>query len=213
LTVVASQPSYDPRELTIEGSVVSATRTAMLSNLDELKWRIGNIEKTYTIVDDTSREFRARCTQFRTTGIDPYIVQRGVRVRLKLWLADPRIFATSDTVIGSITTSPVDMPLGTAPSLPSITVVTSGTFTLTYKDSAAATIATLNISGATAPTTIDMDAMTITDGSGNAAEHLVAGSDFPIVFDPEDGDYVTPDWPTLECSSGTATATYRKTYL
>lgn len=213
MAVVASEPSYKPREVVIEGSMVSADLATLKTNLDEFKWRLPNTLQTYTIDDQTAREFRAYCTEIRVTGIDPYLVQRGVEIRLKLWLPDPRLFATSDTIVGSIGASPVDIPLGTGPSLASISVATAGTFTLTYKDSAAATVGTLQISGATAPTVINMDTMVITDDNGNAADHLVAGSDFPIVFDPQDGDYVTPDWPTLECSSGTATATYRKTYL
>ena len=212
--VTASEPIYAPRQVVVSGAIVSSDVATLVAYLDELKCRVGRTQKTFIIVDNTAREFRARVTQFVSTAIAPAIIQVGVRIAITLWLDDPRTFGTSDTVVPSIT-SATDLPLGSAPSLASIVVTGSGSFTMTYKDYSGATIAALEISGATAPVTIDMDAGTITDGSGNAAEHLVAGSAFPIVFDPDHGDGIfgSPNWPTLELTSGSGTATYRKAYL
>jgi phage-related protein len=212
--VTGSEPIYAPRQVVVSGAIVSADVATLVAYLDELKWRVGRTQKTFTIVDNTAREFNARVTQFVSTAIAPAIIQVGVRVAITLWMDDPRTFATSDTVVSSIG-SATDLPLGSAPSLASIVITGSGAFTMTYKDYSGATISTLSISGATAPVTIDMDALTITDAGGNAADTLGTGSDFPITFDPEHGDDIfgTPNWPTLELTSGSGTATYRKAYL
>lgn len=212
--VTASEPVYEPRQIVIQGAMVSADVSTLRSNLDAFKWRVGRGQKTFTIVDDTSRDFNARAIQVQTTSIPPAIIQRAVKIKLTLWMDDPRAYDSSNTVVSSIS-SATDLPLGSAPSHASIEVTGSGSFTMTYKDYSGATISTLTITGATAPVTLDMDALTITDGGGNAADTLQAGSDFPIIFDPEHGDDIfgTPDWPTLELTSGSGTATYKKAWL
>jgi len=214
--VTASEPVYEPRQVVLQGAIVSADVSTLLANLDAFKWRVGRTQKTFTIVDDETREFNARVIQLQTTPIPPAIIQRAVKIKLTLWMDDPRIFSASLTTVTSITTAK-DVPLGSAPSLPFIIVSGTSSFTLTYKDYNGVTIATLGITGATAATHIDMDAMTIkdTNGTNNAADKLDAGSDFPITFDPEHGDDIfgTPDWPTLEVSSGSAEAQYYKAWL
>jgi phage-related protein len=207
----ALEPSYPTRQLVVTGTVLGTTVADLYSKLDQIKWRIGLVEKEFAFVDDETRVFNARLTGFQSTGIQPMMTQLGTTVSITLLMLDPRIYDDSPTIVGSIGNSDVDLPLGTAPVRASINVTGSGSFTLTYKDSSAVEVATMTITGATAPVDIDMDAQTITDAGGNAVDTLTAGDFF--AFDPADGDYVTPDWPTLRCGSGTAQATYTKAYL
>lgn len=213
--VTGSSPRYPARTMNLTGTVIAddLSHATLRSNLDEIKWRLGRSERVFRFSDDETLDFNARCVLASFPHIPPGLIQTAVKMRVRLLMVDPRKFATSDTVVGSIGASPTDLPLGTAPSDASISVTGSGSFTLTYKHEDGTTLYTMTITGATAPVTIDMSAYTITDAGGNAAEYLTGGGFF--AFDPEDGDDIfgTPDWPTLEVSSGTATATYKKAYF
>jgi phage-related protein len=211
--IVGTLPEYSPRELRINGTLLADDVATLRANLEELKWRVGKTEKTFTFVDDETYEFIARSRNFQAPGIRPHMVQTGVNVRIRLYMADPRVYAASVTNVTSITSTPKDLPLGNAPVRATVQVTGSGTFTLTYKEFGGATRGTMTITGASAPVDIDMDAQTITDSGGNAAEYLTAGDFFE--YDPDDGDDIfgTPDWPTLEVSSGTASTSYYKAYL
>jgi phage-related protein len=212
--VVSAKPNVGSRTLSIRLAALADTRTALLGVLDELKWRFAP-QKQHTLVwvDDQTREMYGYVTDFRDDPIEPDLMQIATRYRLTVECPDPREFATSDTTVSSITTA-TDIQLGSAPSTPTITVTGAGTFNLVYKNSAATTLKTVSISGATAPVVLDCDAGTVTDAGGNAVQYLSASSDFPFVFDPQDGDpYAgTADWPTLECSAGSAEAVYRKAW-
>jgi len=210
--VTSTEGQVNGRTLRIDGAVLASTVSALLSQIDEIKYRLGSTEKTFVFSDDETREFYAYCSAITHQAIDPALIQRGISVRIGLEQTDPRRYGTSDTVVSGITTSPVDIPLGTAPVFPSITVTGASGFTLTYKDSSAVAVATIVIAGATSPVTLDCEAGTVVDGGGNAVAYLTSTSDFPFAFDPADGDYTTSDWPTLEVTAGTAVATYRKAY-
>ena len=213
--VTSLTPPVDTRKLDIQFAVLGDTRSLMLDAVDELKWRLApQVLHTLVWVDDTTREMYGYVTSIKDKAIHPDLTQRGTRIRVSVTCPDPREYATSDTTISSIGSSPVDMVLGAAPSIPVITVTGAGTFTITYKDSGAVTLKSLTITGATAPVVLDCDAGTVTDGGGNAIDTLGSTDDFPFAFDPQDGDpYAgTPDWPTLQTSAGTAEAVYRKAW-
>jgi len=211
--IVGTDPVYDSKEITVNGTLLADSVSNLITNLHELKWRVGRDERTFTFVDDESLEFLARVTRFRAPGIRPHMVQLGVEVQMRLYMPDPRVYDTATTNVTSITATPKDLPLGNAPVRATVQVTGSGTFVLTYKDYNGVTQASMTITGATAPVDIDMDAQTITDGGGNAVDTLTAGDFFE--YNPDHGDDIlgTPDWPTLEVSSGTASTSYRKAYL
>lgn len=211
--LVASEPAVDARPLSLRFVAEAASRTALLTLVDKVKYLLNpRTSHTFRFVDDETREVTGVVERLRFRGIAPDLTQDACEVLVDVLCADPREYETTDTVVGSITTGDTDLPLGADRSWASIVVSGSGSFTLTYKDSGGTTLYTLEISGAAAPVTIDMSTGSITDNAGEAASFLVAGSDFPFSFDPQDGDFLTSAWPTLACSSGTAEATYRKAY-
>jgi phage-related protein len=213
--VVATAPNVGTRKLSVDLAAIADSRTALLAVLDELKWRLSPQKlHTFVWVDDQTRECYGYVADIRDNPIEPDLLQRATKYRVTIECPDPREYATSDTTVSSIGATPVDLTLGSAPSVPTITVTGAGTFTLTYKNSAATTLKTVTVTGATAPVVLDCDAGTVTDAGGNAVPYLSSTSDFPFSFDPQDGDpYAgTPDWPTLECSSGSAEAVYRKAW-
>ena len=208
----STEPTIEQRNLRITGTALATSLSNLLSNLDNLKVLLGTSERTFIFTDDETRKFVGRVTGVSARGINPHLTQRGCEIEIDVLMNDPRIFATTSTTVSSIGASATDLPLGTAISIPTITVSTAGTFTLTYKNSAGTTVSELTITGATAPVVINMDAGTITDAGGNAIPYLGTTDDFPFYFDPQDGDYPTSDWPTLEVSAGTAEAVYDKAY-
>lgn len=211
--LVASEPSVAAAMLRLRFVLETDTRTELLALVDETKWRIG-VRKSHVFrfVDDETREVTGVIEGYEFRGIGPDLTQNACQLFLDVKLPDPREYATTDTVVGSIQTTPVALPLGADRSWPVIVVSGAGSFTLTYAHNDTTTLKTLDISGAAAPVTIDMQTGSITDNAGEAAAFLVAGSDFPFAFDPQDGDFPTSAWPTLACSAGTAEATYRKAY-
>lgn len=211
--LVASEPAVRAATLRLRFVLETVSRTQLLALIDETKWRLG-VRKSHVFrfVDDETREVTGVIEGWEFRAIPPDLVQNATELLVDVKLADPREYETTDTVVGSIQTTPVALPLGADRSWPVIVVSGAGTFTLTYAHNDTTTLATLNISGAAAPVTIDMQTGSITDNAGEAAAFLVAGSDFPFAFDPQDGDFPTSAWPTLACSAGTAQATYRKAY-
>jgi len=209
--ITGLRPLWKPRELTVVGTLLASSVANLILANDEMKWRLGTAARTFTFVDDETREFNGRMIRYDAPGIQPHMVQLGVQVRIKIQMTDPRVFAASTTNVGSIT-SATDLPLGTAPVWATVQVTGSGSFTLTYKDHTGTTKGTMTITGATAPVNIDMDAQTITDAGGNAVEYLTAGDFF--AYDPEHADDIfgSPDWPTLEVTSGTGSTSYEKAY-
>lgn len=211
--LVASEPEILPRSLDLRFVLEADTRTALLALRDEVFWRLHpRTAHTFRFVDDEARETTGVVTGCEFVGIAPDLTQNACELRMEVFCADPREYEIADTVVGSIQTTPVALPLGSDRSEAVIVVSGAATFTLTYADSGASTLKTLDIAGAAAPVTIDMQTGSITDAGGEAAAFLVAGSDFPFSFDPQDGDFPTAAWPTLACSAGTAEATYRKAY-
>lgn len=202
------------RPITVRGFQTGADVSELLSRLDELKWRMWDGDEIQLVFDDqTGRHFKARLDGKISVGaIQPALSQKAHRIELPMVCDDPRAYETAQQSLSIASTDgDVDLPLGTAPVEASIDVNQTG-FTLTYKDSAGNTVATLQVSGASAqPVTVDMADETIITPNGGEIGTLVGGDHFP--FDPFDGDYPSDTWPTLAVSAGTATVTYQKAYL
>jgi len=213
VVLTASRPSIDAGSLDLRFVLEAATRTALLTLIDTAKYLLRvDTSHVFRFVDDEAREVTGVIERLEFGGIGPDLVQDACELRVSVVLPDPREYETTDTVVGSIQTTPVALPLGADRSEAVIVVSGAGSFTLTYAHNDTTTLHTLEISGAAAPVTIDMQTGSITDNAGEAAAFLVAGSSFPFSFDPLDGDFTTSAWPTLACSAGTAEATYRRAY-
>lgn len=110
------------------------------------------------------------------------------------------------------------LPLGTAPSSPVIRLIGAATTpVLTYRDAGGASTRTLSMGTLNANEWYDIDTRqgTLTKYvSGTASESLgaISAGDFPWALDPQDGDWTTSQWPTLEVSSGTGIAYWWKAF-
>ena len=208
------------RPLACAGLLTAATHATALSNLDILRERLG-VGKPDSPMEV---KFDSGLTRHFDCYLDGRVTTRRLHagtaiyeVDIPLVAVDPREYDDSNTVIGSITTSDVDMTLGTAPhNKVSISVTGSNTFTLTYKNSAGTTVATLGLTSATGtqPYVFDLEDETVLDSAGTPASMMAfldAGSEF-FTMDPRDGVISARAWPTLTSSSGTATVTFKKAY-
>jgi hypothetical protein len=106
------------------------------------------------------------------------------------------------------------LPLGEAPSTPIIRLMAGTNPVLTYRDAGGAVVWSMTFTATLSATDyldIDMRYRTITRvNSGTTVAtsglSLLTAGDFPRAFDPQDGDYLSAAWPTLEVSSGSAEA-------
>lgn len=216
VSMSATEPAYEPRSIRVDGVLESDptvdTVADLLARLDEFKYRLGSTERNFRFVDDETYDYRARALRIRHPPIDPALIQTAVRVRVDLWMRDPRRYSTTQTVVSGITTTPTALPLGTAPVRAVFTVTGAAGFTITIKHFDTTVLKTVIIAGATSPVVIDMALGTITDGSGNAADTLDNASDFPFDLDPEWGDWTASQWPTAEVSAGTMQVDYYRAW-
>lgn len=111
------------------------------------------------------------------------------------------------------------VPLGTAPSAPIIRVMGSATTpTLTYRDAGGASVWTLTLATLASDEYLDIDMgtgkVTFVDSgvTSNGLSKITAG-DFPWGLDPQDGDYGTAAWPTVEISAGSAEILWWRNWL
>lgn len=202
------------RSTVIRGFQKGDSVAQLLTRLDELKWRAWNADEIQLVFDDkTDRFFRARLDgKLTVSGIQPALSQLVHRIELPMVCDDPRAYSdTQESLSIASTDGDVALPLGTAPTEATIEVDQTS-FTLTYKDSSGATVATLEVSGAsTQPVTVDMADQTITTANGGEIDVLASGDFF--AFDPHDGDFPASSWPTLAVSAGTASVSYRRAWL
>lgn len=110
------------------------------------------------------------------------------------------------------------IPLGTAPSSAIVRVMGSATTpVVTYRDAGGAVVFTMSITLTLASTEyvdLDMRRGKITKFASGAPTgiHIGTGT-FPFALDPQDGDYATSAWPTIEISTGSAEVVWWRRWL
>ena len=201
-----TRPQTNVRILGIQGAMLADTVPTLLANLDALNYRLSLGELTIQFADDVTRHFLAyQAGPIRVTGIHPSLIQKGHHISFDLVCLDPRQYEDAQQSIGF--TAATDMPMGTAPVEPVLTI-TVGTFTITSSGGE-----TLTVSGATSPPiTVDMYNQTIVNSASASMLSKLTGGNF-FSLDPKDGDFLTTTWPTLATAGGSGTAVYNKAYL
>ena len=222
--LLSTAPLYDLRGFEVQGFVETTSAALHAAALDELKARLkGQVASTtrnevaLEFDDRAGKEYVCRVTDVTTEPVsDARLFVDWVTVRCIL--LDPFLRDSSASSVNGITTA-TDIPLGTAPSWPTLTI--NAAFTnprIDLKNSTGSVIKTLEftIDSTTESITdliIDMQAGTIVDNNGaNRHSHRNSGGNFPWLIDPIDGVYWTSSWPMLETTSGTLDVSYTKLY-
>jgi phage-related protein len=203
----ASMVTLASRTIDIVGTLVGTSRADYLTKLDALKAFLA-APLTVVLAEQPTRQYTARCLSVTVTESGPVFIQRKQQVSISLFCDDPYAYDTALQTVGFTTATAI--PMGTAPTGGVITITGAAAFTLTYKNSAGATLVTMVFAGVTSPITIDLDTFIVTDGSGNALGKLTSG-EFPRLS-PLDGVFGTSTWPTLQVSAGTGSISYRRAY-
>jgi hypothetical protein len=214
LMEVAAFPQLAPRTITVTGTVLAATAAALETALDNLKAKFVPATVRARFVNNATREWVTRLTEFTVTPLPgPQFLQAARSVSLKLLALDPYGYDLSNTVIGSITNADSACAVGTAPSRPVLRCTGAATNPLwTYKNQGGTTIQTLQLTITVAGgdwVEVDCAAKTIRKSVSSVitdALTTLSGGDF-IALDPKDGT------PTLRVSVGTGQATYKKAWL
>jgi len=207
--IVTAEPDVNVKNFIVSGHLLGDTRALADAQLHELKYRLYKDTVNIRFANDETIEHRARCTVVQATALTPQITQRAYNVSLRFLLTDPRTYAIADSVVGFTTATA--MPMGTARTEPVIRLTGGTDPVLIYKDSSAVEVARMELTWSGTWIDIDMDRKTIIDNAAaNQIAALTTGEFFAL--DPYDGDYPTLAWPTLEVSSSTGQATYRKAY-
>lgn len=218
--------TYGPRELQIAGTIRSTTVQLLRDAEHQIRDLLHSGNLTIQ-VNDGSTPTRIVRGSLRTLAISPLVPSLSglaVRVAASFLCGDPTWRSLDPYFVAAPTAATrYSLPLGTAPSNPIINIMGSSTNpVITYRNAAGTAVWTLTITLTLAATNdwlkLDCTRGTITksvDGTVTTVyDVLTSGqSDFPRAFDPQDGDYTTSQWPTIDCSSGSAEAIYHKRYL
>lgn len=220
---------HQPRLIVLSGVIDGTSAADLIAKADALKNYLYQKALTVTTAHDLTREIVAYCTGCESDAFNPSFVARTAPTTVTLSAPDPLWRATTDTTTPF--TSNTSIPIGTARSRPRIVVTATGTvtgFTITLKDSAGVTVATMVIGnggtalslGSTHTFTIDSDLMRLTKNVGagevDGSAHHVSGA-FPLL-DPQYVALSGPTYMSLSIGSVTgggsaaASAIYRKTY-
>jgi len=112
------------------------------------------------------------------------------------------------------------VPLGTAPSTPVIRIMGAATNpVLTYRDAGGASVRSITFTATlTSSEYLDIDmrrgrVQRVTSGTAANGIGLITGGDFPWALDPQDGDYGTSSWPTVEVSAGTGEVLWYRRWM
>lgn len=204
----ASMVTLASRTITVVGTLVGTSRANFLTKLDALKAALA-APLTLILAEQPLRQYTARCLSVTVEETGPVLLQRKQAVTIALFCDDPYAYDTALQTVAFTTATAI--PMGTAPTTRGVITITgAAAFTLTYKNSAGVTLATMVFAGVTSPIAIDLDTFLATDGSGNALGKLTSGEFFAL--SPLDGVFGTSTWPTLEVSSGTGSISYRRAY-
>jgi hypothetical protein len=223
-------PRFRPAEFQVVGTVYARSSgysvSSMLTDLRSLKGWCARAAYLKVNTLDSAMVREARLVGVTAQDIGVVGGTAAMRVSLSFKGHDPLWYSTSETS-NAITTSFSAQALGTAPVWPVVTVTGNpSALTLTYADSAGATVQTLTLtglvtSGATS-TVIDMNRHTVTQViaavSANAIEYLDTATHF-FALDPAHGDYsviASPAHPQLKYSAtgsvSSVACVYRKAY-
>jgi len=195
------------------------------AKLDALRWRLkGGRPVTLSLPDETTRYWDARLENPAALAIAPPMVQTKHRLRLRWLLLDPYAYSVTPTSVNFVG-GETDMPMGTGPIMPTVTLVGAGgggftDVTLRARTNGGTLIQDMVLQGTVGSgETLIANCRdgTITLEGANAASFLVAGN--YLLYDPsEHADFPGSDWPTIQAVSigsgsiSAASASYKRAW-
>lgn len=215
-----------PRTITLSGHLVKSTRATLDAAKHAIKALCGEglVEIRLAGYD---RVYRGRLTGLGVTNLGPALssaTSLAASLTLRFLCPDPFAYDRDASIVGFGST-PVAIPLGTAPSggrswwSAIITIAGAATTpTLTEYDAAGNTLRSMAFTFS--PTASDFLEVDLGRGLVTRVQSGVRDNGFPYVtagfafprLDPTDGDYAASLFPQLAVSSGTASVRYYRAY-
>lgn len=172
----------------------------------------------------TTRRIDGVCTELVITprrGSHPFLAPIS-DVDIRISCASAFWESVQPTILALTTTARYPIELGTGPSTPLIMPMgATSAQTVTYRTAGGDVVWQIKTTNAATTDYSIVDFRTgrvkksasgvVTDDEANAFIYTV-WSTFPQPFDPQDGDYRTSQWPTLEVDSGAVQAIYWKSW-
>jgi hypothetical protein len=217
---LALLPETEAREIHVAGHLIGTSIADLMARADYLKqWLArGGDDLEIRSGYDLTRFWRGALTGCVITGVEGQFYNPYATAELTFTCADPRAYGAEATVVGFGAQSRAPCPLGTAPSEPLIRLMgPASNPVITYRSAAGAVVGSHGFTialGNAEFLEVSTPDLTVIRHSGGAASDAIAleGSGDFITLSPDDGDPMVGAWPTLETSSGTGEALWRKTY-
>ena len=212
-----------PRVIDVRGHQVGTDLADLRKNLRDLRALLtGGYQSgdplEVSFADDPNRIFYALLDRMRPRALDPALTSPKQQLEIRLRCDDPLLYDASLSTVDFSTGQP-DVPLGSGPSAPIITLTGPATDpTVTFRDSSGSVVATIGLTVTLASgekAIIDCRKHYVTDPSDT--NHLndwwTSGQFFEMDGSAHGGGEDGP-YPTLEVdvSVGSAIAEYRKSW-
>jgi hypothetical protein len=209
--VLLSDPEIEARPMTLQATIRGATADEARTRRDALFAVLRRRRITLRLGDQPTREIAVHVVRATISSQPAQMIARTLPIAIEVLALDPYWVDLAPQVV-ALGRTPTPLPLGTAPSLPILTVPTPGSvLTVTLRNALGETVSVLQLAGLTPGTalTIDAAAQTMRQGAISVLHTLIAG-DFPRLDVVAHGDFAASAWPTLALSQGTGTATYHR---
>ncbi|HYW51469.1 MAG TPA: hypothetical protein VE861_12735 [Gemmatimonadaceae bacterium] len=204
-----ADPVIDARTITLVGALKGTTVDDVRTKRDALLAILRRGTVTLRLADAATREIDVRIVSAKIATSGAQQLSRVFPITIETLALSPYWRDRTPQVV-ALSTTPAALPLGTAPSLPLITIPSPGSVVvLTLRTTLAAEVTSLQLAGLEpgVPLLIDCAARTIRQGAVSQIATLIRG-DFPVLDSVTQGDFAASAWPTLALSQGTGTITY-----
>lgn len=216
--VIDGRPRIQNRSLLLPGVITGATVALRQTYLRTLKERLCRGLLEIRFVDQPGYVYLARLRRITDAPSDGgQSLSPSLPLTIELECQDPYIYETGRQIV-ALGTTPVRLPLGTAPSPAIIRLYGAATNpVITLRHANGTVLGTLGFTvtlGSNDYLEIDGDACTVQRSVGGSVSEglsLLTSGDF-LVLDPGDGDTSLDGGPTLEVSSGTGDARWRRAW-
>jgi hypothetical protein len=210
------RPRLKERALLVEATMYHATVQARKAALKALLERLSRGTVEVRFIDEPLLVYRARLRRVTTTPPEQaQVIEASESVTLELECLDPYRYEVGMQLV-ALSATPVRLPLGDAPSpllVRIFGVATDPVLTLRHANGTVLTSLGLVVTlGANDYMEIDCDRGTLvryTAGVDSEAYDTLVSGDF-LVADPQDGDGTLDGGPTLELSSGSGDARWKR---
>lgn len=208
-----ADPVIEARPITVTGALQGATAADVRLKRDRLLAILRRGTLRLRMADAPSREITVHIVSAKITSSGAQQLARTLPITIETIALSPFWRDTTPTTV-ALSTSPAALPLGTAPSLPVITIPAPGVVVvLTLRTTLGAPVTELQLAGLQpgVPLTIDCAARTIRQGAISQIATLIRG-DFPVLDVVRQGDFAAAAWPTLALAHGVGSVTYRRAW-